>query len=128
MTQNKKLGEKFHEVLKHEGVVSIMSWGVEPHLVNSWNSFVVITEDERILIPAYGFRKTQKNVAVNNQVKISLGSKNVLGYKDYPGTGFIVTGKAAYIESGAEFDMMKENFSFLTRVFEVTVDKAKQML
>jgi len=128
MSQNKKLGEKFHEVLKHEGVVSIMSWGVEPNLVNSWNSFVVITEDERILIPAYGFRKTQKNVAVNNQVKISLGSKNVLGYKDYPGTGFIVTGKAAYIESGAEFDMMKENFSFLTRVFEVTVDKAKQML
>ena len=123
-----KLSEKFIEVIKHEGVVSIMSWGVEPHLVNTWNSYLVVTEDERILIPAYGFRKTQKNVDVNNKVKIALGSKEVLGYKDYPGTGFIIEGTARYIESGDEYDMMKSKFSFLTRVLEITVDKAKQML
>jgi hypothetical protein len=123
-----KLSEKFLEVLTHEGVVSIMSWGVEPHLVNTWNSYLVVTEDERILIPAYGFRKTQKNVEINNKVKIALGSKNVLGYKDYPGTGFLVDGTASYIESGEEYDMMKSKFSFLTRVLEITVDKAKQML
>jgi hypothetical protein len=123
-----KLSEKFLEVIKHEGVVSIMSWGVEPHLVNTWNSYLVITEDERILIPAYGFRKTQKNVDVNNKVKIALGSKEVLGYKDYPGTGFIIEGTASYLESGEEFDKMKSKFSFLTRVLEITVDKATQML
>ena len=123
-----KLSEKFLEVLKHEGVVSIMSWGVEPHLVNTWNSYLVVTEDERILIPAYGFRKTQKNVEINHKVKIALGSKDVLGYKDYPGTGFIIDGTASYIESGEEYDMMKSKFSFLTRVLEITVDKAKQML
>ena len=123
-----KLNEKFLEVIKHEGVVSIMSWGVEPHLVNTWNSYLVVTEDERILIPAYGFRKTQKNVDVNNKVKIALGSKEVSGYKDYPGTGFVVDGTAAYIESGDEYDMMKSKFSFLTRVLEITVDKATQML
>jgi hypothetical protein len=123
-----KLSEKFLEVLKHEGVVSIMSWGVEPHLVNTWNSYLVVTEDERILIPAYGFRKTQKNVEINNKVKITLGSKDVLGYKDYPGTGFLVDGTATYVESGEEYDMMKSKFSFLTRVLEITVDTAKQLL
>jgi hypothetical protein len=123
-----KLSEKFLEVIKHEGVVSIMSWGIEPHLVNTWNSYLVVTEDERILIPAYGFRKTQKNVDVNNKVKIALGSKEVLGYKNYPGTGFMIEGTARYIESGEEYDMMKSKFSFLTRVLEITVDKAKQML
>jgi hypothetical protein len=123
-----KLSEKFLEVLKHEGVVSIMSWGVEPHLVNTWNSYLVVTDDERILIPAYGFRKTQKNIEINNKVKISLGSKDVLGYKDYPGTGFIIDGTASYIESGEEYEMMKSKFSFLTRVLEITVDKATQML
>ena len=123
-----KLSEKFLEVIKHEGVVSIMSWGVEPHLVNTWNSYLVVTEDERILIPAYGFRKTQKNVDVNNKVKIALGSKDVLGYKDYQGTGFIIEGTARYIESGEEYNMMKSKFSFLTRVLEITVDKATQML
>ena len=123
-----KLSEKFLEVLKHEGVVSIMSWGVEPHLVNTWNSYLVVTEDERILIPAYGFRTTEKNVDVNNKVKIALGSKEVLGYKDYQGTGFMIDGTARYIESGDEYDMMKSKFSFLTRVLEINVNAARQML
>ena len=123
-----KLSEKFLEVIKHEGVVSIMSWGIEPHLVNTWNSYLVVTEDERILIPAYGFRKTEKNVDINNKVKLTMGSKDVLGYKDYPGTGFLVDGTARYLESGEEYDKMKSKFSFLTRVLEITVDKAKQML
>jgi hypothetical protein len=123
-----KLSDKFLEVIKHEGVVSLMSWGVEPHLVNTWNSYLVVTEDERILIPAYGFRKTQKNVDLNNKVKLTMGSKDVLGFKDYPGTGFLVDGTARYIEAGEEYDMMKNKFSFLTRVLEITVDNAKQML
>lgn len=128
MSANNKLSEKFLDVLKHEGVVSIVSWGVETHVVNTWNSFLVVTEDERILIPAYGFRKTEKNVNVNSNVKLTLGTREVLGYKDYPGTGFLVDGTARYISSGEEYDFMKDKFSFLTRVLEITVSSAKQML
>ena len=123
------LTEKFLEVLKNEGVVSIMSWGIdEPHVVNTWNSYLVVTSDERILIPAYAMHRTEKNININNKVKMTLGSKEVLGYKDYQGTGFVVEGTAKYLQSGSEFDMMKEKFSFLTRVLEVTVTSAKQML
>ena len=123
------LTEKFIDVLKNEGVVSIISWGTdEPHVVNTWNSYLVVTSDERILIPAYAMHKTEKNVNINNKVKIALGSKEVLGYKDYQGTGFVIEGTAKYLESGSEFDMMKEKFSFLTRVLEITVTSAKQML
>jgi len=128
MSEEKKLSEKFLEVIKHEGVVSIVSWGVETHVVNTWNSYLVVTEDERILIPAYGFRKTEKNVDVNNKVKLTVGSREVLGFKDYQGTGFVVDGTAKYISSGSEYDFMKNKFSFLTRVLEITVDTAKQML
>ncbi len=128
MSEIKKLPDNFHDVLKHEGVVSIVSWGVEPHVVNTWNSFLVATDDERILIPAYGFRKTEKNVNADSHVKIALGTRNVLGYKDYPGTGFVVDGTARYITSGEEYDRMKEKFSFLTRVLEITVTSAKQTL
>ena len=128
MNENKRLPEKFFDVLKHEGVVTVMSWGVEPHIVNTWNSYIVVTDDGRLLIPAYGFRKTEKNVNVNNKIKLALGSREVLGYKDYQGTGFIVTGTARYISSGDEYEYMKKNFPFLSRVFEVTVDKATQML
>ncbi len=123
------LTEKFMEVIKKEGVVSIVSWGDDvPHLVNSWNSYIVVTEDGRILIPAYAMRRTEKNFIINPQFKMSLGSKDVLGYKDYPGTGFIVEGTAKFIESGNEYNLMKEKFSFLTRVLELTITSSKQML
>lgn len=123
------LTEKFMEVLKKEGVVSIVTWADStPHIVNTWNSYMVVTEDGRILIPAYAMRKTEKNLLINPSVKMSVGSKEVLGYKDYQGTGFIVEGHGKFIESGDEYDMMKEKFSFLTRVLELTVSSSKQML
>ena len=123
------LSEKFYEVLKNEGVVSIVSWGEgEPHIVNTWNSFIVVTEDQRLLMPAWAFRRTEKNIDINQQVKIALGSKAVEGYNNYQGTGFIINGTGRFISEGEEYDMMKEKFSFLTRVLEVTVTSAKQML
>ena len=123
------LNEKFMEVLTKEGVVTVVSWdGGEPHVVNTWNSYIVVTADQRLLIPAYAFRRTEKNVLNNPKVKLALGSKEVLGYKDYQGTGFVVEGTARFIESGDEYAQMKEKFSFLTRVMEVTVTSAKQML
>ena len=88
----------------------------------------MVTEDECILIAAYGFRKTGKNVDVNYMVKLKLGSKDVLGYKDYPGTGFLINGTVRNVSSGDEYDFMKNKFSFLTRVLEITVETAKQML
>jgi len=129
METEKRLPEKFYNVLQHEGVVAIVSWGDnEPHVVNTWNSYLVVTDEEHILIPAYGMRKTEKNVRVNNRVKITLGSKEVLGYKEYQGTGFMIEGTASYIESGDTFDMMKEKFSFLTRVIDITVTAIKQTI
>lgn len=73
-------------------------------------------------------RKTEKNVNLNNKVKIALGSKEVTGYNNYQGTGFVIEGTAKYLESGSDYNMMKEKFSFLTRVLEITITSAKQML
>ena len=124
------LPEKFHEVLKHEGVVSIVSWGIgdEPHVANTWNSYVAVTTDGHMLIPAAGLNRTEKNVHKTGKVKVALGSREVAGFKDYQGTGFAVEGNAKYLASGSEFDMMKGKFAFLTRVLEVTVTSAKQLL
>jgi len=129
MRESKILPEKFFEVINHEGVVSIVSWALdEPHVINTWNSYLVITDNERILIPAAGMRKTQKNVEANNKVKLTLGSKEVLGYRNYQGTGFLIEGTAKFLTSGTEYDLMKEKFPFLSRVLEITVATAKQTI
>jgi hypothetical protein len=72
-------------------------------------------------------RKTEKNILNNNKVKLTLGSKEVMGHK-YPGAGFLIEGIANYIESGIEYDEMKSKFSFLTRVLQIKVTSAKQTL
>ncbi|MBU5592292.1 pyridoxamine 5'-phosphate oxidase family protein [Clostridium sp. MSJ-4] len=122
------LNEKLLEVISHEGAVAIASCSNnEVHLVNTWNSFINVTEDGRLLIPAAGMRRTQKNVELNNKVKVTICSKDVMGYK-LLGTGFLIQGTAKFLESGLEFDMMKEKFTFLSRVLEITVTSAQQTL
>lgn len=121
------INEKLLEVLGHEGVVSIVTCGAAgAHVSNTWNSYIVVKEN-RMLIPAAGMRKTQKNAEENPAVKVTLGSREVMGHM-YMGTGFLIEGTAAFIESGAEFDMMKEKYPFLSRVLEITVESAKQTL
>ena len=123
------LSDKFYEVLKNEGIVTIVTWGKgEPHIVNEWNSYLVITKDERILIPAGIMQKTEENIRINNKIKMALGSKNVIGFDNYQGTGFVVEGNARFIDSGVEYDMMKEKFPFLTRVLVIKVSSLEQML
>ena len=123
------LSEKFFEVLKYEGVVSIVSWGSteEANITNTWNSYLVI-RDDRILLPAAGMNSTEADVTVNNKVKVTLGAREVEGFNNYQGTGFLINGTASFIESGEEFDMMKEKFPFLRKVLEIKVNSSKQLL
>ena len=57
-----------------------------------------------------------------------LGSREVEGFNGYQGTGFEIKGTGIVIDSGAEFDMMKNEFSFMKRLLEVKVLSAKQLL
>lgn len=122
------LTEKFFDVIGHEGVVAIVSCADnEAHVVNTWNSYLHVTDDERILLPAWAMRKTEKNVIRNNRVLLTVGAREVQG-KMGPGTGFLIKGTARFVSSGPEYDMMKAKFSFLTRVLEITVESIKQTI
>lgn len=122
------LNEKFYEVIEKEGVVSIVTAGEnEADVNNTWNSYLRITKDERILIPAAGMSSTERNISLKNQVKLTLGSKEVIGTIG-PGAGFLIVGTAKFIESGEEFEMMKSSFPFLNKVLEITVTSIKQTI
>lgn len=117
----------FIDVLGHNGVVSITTWADNSvHVSNTWNKYLQIV-DNKILIPAAWLHKTEKNIKINNQVIITLGSPDVQG-KVGMGTGFVVEGTAAFLDSGKEYDMMKEKFPFLTRVLEITPKNVRQTI
>lgn len=75
--------EKFYDCLKHDGIVAVAtaSKDAKAHVVNTWNKYVIVTDDEKLLIPCYGFRKTERNIAENPYVEITLGSSDVWAIK-----------------------------------------------
>ena len=124
------LNEKLVSILAHpvDGAVAIVTYNADgPHLVNTWNSYITVTSEEKLLIPAYGFLTTEKNLANNNAVILSVASREIEGYNS-KGTGFIITGIARFLKSGDEFSRMKEKFSWMRAVLEVTITSAKQTL
>ena len=124
------LSEKFYEVTKNEGVVSITSWGsdAQPSVRCTWNSYLRITQDDRLLAPIAGFTSVQQDVDVNDRVIMTLGSREVEGFNGYQGTGFLVEGRARFTDSGEEFDQMKAEYPFMNKLLEITVESAKQLL
>jgi predicted pyridoxine 5'-phosphate oxidase superfamily flavin-nucleotide-binding protein len=120
--------EKLLEVLKQDGVVAIATLGQDgPHMVNSWNSYLRLSSDGRILIPAGYMHRTEANIAMNNQVLMTLGSSKVKGNIG-PGTGFLIKGTAAFVTSGPNFDLMKSIFSWARATLEVTITSCTQTL
>lgn len=122
------ISEKLIEVLKHDGVVAIATLGPDgPHMVNTWNSYVRITNDGKMLIPVGYMHKTEINIAFNDQVLITLGSSKVAG-KIGPGTGFLIRGKAAIVTEGENFDIIKSKFSWARATMAVTPSSIEQTL
>jgi hypothetical protein len=120
--------EKLLEVLKQDGVVAIATLGEDgPHMVNTWNSYIRITDDGRLLIPAGYMHRTEANIDTNSNVLITLGSSKVAG-KNGPGTGFLIKGTAAFIFSGPDFDATKKRFAWARAALAVTILSATQTL
>ncbi|HBA86670.1 MAG TPA: FMN-binding protein [Geobacter sp.] len=120
--------EKMIEVLQHEGVVAIATQGKDgPHLVNSWNSYVQITESGTLLIPAGYMNETEANVKKNPKVLLTLGSREVAGAHG-PGTGFLIEGTAAFESSGAYFEVVRGKFPWARAALAITVSAITQTL
>lgn len=120
--------EKLLEVLKHDGVVAIATLGPDgPHMVNTWNSYIRITSDGRLLIPAGYMHLTEANISFNSKVLITLGSSKVAGNLG-PGTGFLIKGSAAFIASGPDFDVIKAKFPWARATLAVTIASVTQTL
>lgn len=118
--------EKFNEVISYEGAVSIVTWSAEHvNVSNTWNSYLRIPADGKLLIPAAGMNHTEKNVKLNKNVKLTLGSKEVQGLWG-PGAGFLLEGTAEFVYEGPDYEMMKAAFPFMNRVLSVTVTSIKQ--
>jgi len=118
--------EKLQEIMNKDGVVAIATQGTDgPHLVNTWNSYLKVAQDGRLFIPAGYMHQTEANLAHNPKILITLGSSKVAGLHGM-GAGFLIKGQGRFVTSGADFDFMKEKFSWLRATLAVTIETATQ--
>jgi len=118
--------EKLLEILKQDVAVAIATLGQDgPHMVNIWNSYIHISSDGRILIPAGYMHQTEANIAYNPQVLITMASSKVQGLHG-AGAGFLIKGTAIFITSGPDFDLLKSKFDWLRATLAVTPDVVTQ--
>lgn len=118
--------ETLQQILKQDGVVAIATLGQDgPHLVNTWNSYIRVTGDGRLLIPAGYMHRTEANVAFNPEVLITIGSSKVQGLHG-PGAGYLIKGRAAFVNSGPDFELLKAKFSWLRATLAVTPEAVTQ--
>jgi len=107
------------EVMKHPGVVAIATQGEDgPHLVNTWNNYIQITDGGRLVIPAGYMHETEANLARDNRVLMTLGSPDVAGK----------LGTAAFVASGPDFEVIKAKFEWARAALVVTVESVTQTL
>jgi hypothetical protein len=118
--------DKLKEIMEKDGVVAIATLGPDgQHMVNTWNSYLRISKDERLFIPAGYMHKTEANIAHDPNILITLGSSKVVGLHG-TGAGFLIKGKARFVTSGPDYDFMKEKFSWLRATLAVTIETATQ--
>lgn len=124
------IDQKLMEVLTTppDAALAIVTQGLnEPHVVNSWNSYVHVTDEGKLLIPVGGMIETEKNIERNNKVKLTITNREVEG-KSYKGTGFLIEGSASFIIEGSDFDTIKAKFPWARAALTVIVKSAKQTL
>ncbi|MBK7292245.1 MAG: pyridoxamine 5'-phosphate oxidase family protein [Geothrix sp.] len=120
--------DKMLQVLKCEGVVAVVTMGDNsPHVVNTWNSYLSITQDDQLLIPVGGMIQTEANVEKNPDIQITVGSREVDGFHG-PGTGFLIKGSATFLRSGDLFDLVKARFPWIRATLNIKVNSATQTL
>lgn len=123
----KMIPEKMMEVLGHEGVVSIVTQAGDAHVVNTWNSYIKITEEGYLLVPAGRMNTTEGNIKENNKVLMTLGSRAVDGFHS-KGTGFLIEGFGEFLYQGEDYDLMKETFPWMRSALVIKPDKITQTL
>jgi hypothetical protein len=94
-------------------------------MVNTWNSYIRVSADGRLLIPAGYMHRTEANIEFNPHVLITLGSSKVPGLHG-PGAGFLIKGTASFVTSGPDFDVLKAKFNWLRATLAVTPDTVTQ--
>ena len=74
------LTDIFFDCIKHDGIVSVASAGKDgrAHIANTWNKYLIVTDDEKILILASASSRPKRT---SMTIPISKSSSEAMKYR-----------------------------------------------
>ena len=114
------------EVLDQTEWVAIVTSGETPHLVATWGGFIreLGIEEDRIVIPAGQYKKTEENLKSNNTIQLLIASKDVKGSYG-SGQGCVIEGVGKIEMDGEIAKKVKEKFEWARGALIIEVKAAK---
>lgn len=124
------LDAAIREVIDKSEWVAIATVGPDgPHLAATWGDYVraLGVEDDVIVIPAGGLRKTETNLRANPRVELLFASRQVRRPQGV-GQGCVLSGTAELQVSGPAMDAVKTQFPWARGALVVRIERAAMQL
>ena len=117
------------EVLNKTEWVAIVTSTEESHLVGTWGDYIreLGIREDRIVIPAGHYEKTEENLRSNNKIQLLVASKGVEGSHG-PGQGCIIEGEGKIETDGEIVEKVRERFEWARGALIIEVKAAKTQL
>ena len=125
-----KAHETYLEVLETCEFVAIVTSGDDgPHLVGTWGEYIrrLSPSTETIVVPAGGYRQTERNLAKNNRIKLLIASRQVHGSSG-PGQAYEISGTAELITRGSIVEKVRRIFPWARGALVVTIQEIAAQL
>ena len=128
----KTLTTEIKDVISKSEMVLIATRGKDgPHLVATWGEFVAsldVDDGKTLLVPAGGYKQTEKNLAEDDMVVVMVGSKQAPGKSGNMGTGYRLNGRGKIVSEGAFFEQVKAKYAWARAALVIEVDEADQLM
>ncbi|WP_418185820.1 FMN-binding protein [Aliarcobacter vitoriensis] len=117
--------KKIESILNYEGVFSVVAKGDDfPHIVNTWNSYVIFKNNE-IFVPVAGMFKMEESLKNDNKVIVVIGTKELMGLHGM-GMGVKIIGKAFIQNDIKEYEDIKSKFEWARAVMKIEILESYQ--
>ena len=117
------------EVLNNTEWVAIVTSVEKAHLVGTWGDYIrkLGIGEDRIVIPAGHYEKTEENLRINNKLQLLIASIDVKGNHG-PGQGCILEGEGRIETDGEIAEKVRDIFEWARGALIINVKAATTQL
>ena len=115
--------ETYLTLLKATEFVAIVTQGDNgPHLVGTWGDYIrrLRPGTQTIVVPAGGYRQTERNLATDNRITLLIASRSVQGSSG-PGQACAIAGTAELVTEGPMVDEVRSHFPWARGALIVSI-------